>query len=495
MKSVLAIDQSTSATKAVWIDPSGEVRDRAVRTHRQHYPRPGWVEHDAEEIWQNLLEVSGELLGRQRAAIGELVCLSLANQRETIVVFERGTGRPLAPAIVWQCRRGDALCAEQLAAGRGEFVRSRTGLRVDGYFSASKLQWLVRERPELAHRLRCGDALAGTVDSYLLHRLTHGEVFATDYTNASRTLLFDLRRLCWDEELCLHWQVPRAALAEVRASDARFGSTTLDGQSPRVLPIAGVMGDSQAALYAHGCTEPGNAKATLGTGSSVLVNAGDRWPSGLRDTMLSLAWVLDGRPTYALEGVIIHCAATLTWLHEQLRILPNIDHCESLALQLEDNEGVYLVPAFSGLGAPHWRDHARAAIVGLSGRSDRRHIVRAALESIAYQLRDVLEMIRDESGVAVQDLACDGGPTSNAFLMQFIADTVRAHLRVSGQSDLAARGSARMGLRGMLGPAAAQSYAWAPAAGQRYRPTANHERADRAYAGWQRALSSVAGLK
>jgi len=487
MQCVLALDQSTSATKAVLLDLQGEVLHYASREHRQFYPRPGWVEHDADEIWRNTLAVTGEVLREARAYGREPACISIANQRETIVVFDRDTGQPLHPAIVWQCRRGDSLCAEQSRLGREQAVRDKSGLRVDGYFSASKLQWLVRERPEIAGKLIDGKALVGTIDTYLIYRLTGGAVFATDATNASRTLLYDIRKLRWDEELCEWWQVPRAALAEVRASDADFGATTLGGQLDRAVPIRGVMGDSHAAMFAQQCLSVGSAKVTFGTGSSVLMNAGDTPPSALRAAVSTLAWVRGNEATYALEGIITSSAATLNWLRDQLGILGNVTDCEEL---VEESGGVYVVPAFSGLGAPWWREGARGAIVGLSAHSDRRHVVRAALESIAYQLRDVLEMMRTEAGVDLHEIRADGGPTANAFLMQFVADIVGVELRVARRADRAARGAALMGALAAGLPITAPRFTGC-ADDVVYRRQMAPDQAQARYAGWLRAVSQV----
>jgi glycerol kinase len=298
MKCLLVIDQSTSATKAVLIDVQGRVLDKTSCEHQQFYPQAGWVEHDAEEIWRNTLAVTSELLQRQAAQIANLAAIGITNQRETVVVFDRETGKPLHPAIVWQCRRGDSLCEAQKLQGRESAVRARTGLRIDGYFSASKLQWLMRERPALAEQVMAGKALIGTIDTYLIYRLTEGAVFATDHTNASRTLLYDIVNMRWDPDCCAWWQVPMQALAEVRASADQFGETTLGGLLPRPLPIRGVMGDSQAALFAQHCVEPGTAKVTFGTGSSVLLNVGNNVPAALQGAVATLAWVHAGRPTY-----------------------------------------------------------------------------------------------------------------------------------------------------------------------------------------------------
>jgi glycerol kinase len=491
MQTLLAIDQSTSATKAILLDLQGEVLHHASREHRQLYPRAGWVEHDAEEIWRNTLDVAGDVARESRAHGHEIAGISIANQRETIVVFERSTGKPLHPAIVWQCRRGDSLCAELVRQGREQVVRDKTGLRVDGYFSASKLQWLVREHPDLAAKLARGSALIGTIDTYLVYRLTGGAVFATDHTNASRTLLYDIGKLRWDEELCDWWQVPWAALAAVRSSDAHFGETTLDGQLDRAAPIRGVMGDSHGAMFAQQCVTQGSAKVTFGTGSSVLMNAGSTPPRGLRATVSTLAWVRGNEPTYALEGIVTSSAATLTWLRDQLGIITDIADCDEFADDLSSGcGGVYVVPAFAGLGAPWWREAARGAIVGLSAHSDRRHIVRAALESIAYQLHDVLEMMRTEAGIDLREIQADGGPTANAFLMQFVADIVGLELRVAGRADRAARGAALMGGLGAGLPIDPERFKGA-ADNVVYRRQMAPEQAQARYAGWLRAVSQV----
>ncbi len=491
MSYLLAIDQSTSATKALLFDETGQVVDHASREHRQHYPRPGWVEHDAEEIWHNTLVAVRDVLGRQRAQAHRLTCVSISNQRETIVVFDRVTGMPLHRAIVWQCRRGDGYCADQVKARREQAIRAKTGLRVDSYFSASKLQWLIRSNPEIAARLADGSALIGTIDTYLVYRLTHGAVFATDHTNASRTLLFDIGRLQWDDELCAWWDVPKRALPEVRASSAHFGETKFDGLLPRAVPICGVMGDSQASLFAQRCFEPGMAKVTFGSGSSVLLNVGGKRPNTDRGSVCTVGWVLADRPTYVVEGIITFSAATLTWLRDQLGVFQQSAETEAMALAVPDNGGVYLVPAFSGLGAPHWKENARAAIVGLTAHSDSRHIVRAGLESIAYQLRDVLDMMQADAGVAVQRLHGDGGATANAFLMQFASDIARVELRVASSPHYSPLGAAMMGL---LGTGLRKTTAELTALPRRdtvYQPSRPAREVDAAYAGWQRALRQV----
>jgi glycerol kinase len=492
MPHVLALDQSTSATKALLFTSEGRLVDKESREHKQHYPQPSWVEHDADEIWDNTLATLRALCDRHADLIaGDTVCLSLTNQRETIVIFDRVTGSPLHNALVWQDRRGDALCASHIAAGREPLVQQKTGLKIDGYFSGSKLQWLVQNKPDLAAKLADGSALIGTIDAYLIYRLTLGRVFATDSTNASRTLLFDLTTLTWDAELCALWQVPLKALPEVRDSTARFGETTLDGALAQPLPIAGVMGDSQAALFAQRCYQPGSAKVTFGTGSSILLNIGAKPRFSTRGVVTTLAWVHAGVPTYAFEGIIISSASTLTWLRDQLGVLRDFSEVEKLARELPDNGGVYLVPAFSGLGLPHWQPDARAAIVGLSSHSDRRHVVRAGLESISYQIRDALDAMRADAGVPLSGLHGDGGATTNSFLMQFTADLAGAELRVATMSDCSPLGAALAGLLGLGTFRSLAEIAAAPRNDLVYQPSMPAALSASYYTGWQRAVQQV----
>jgi glycerol kinase len=481
----LAIDQSTSATKALLFDEAGRLLDKESCEHQQHYPQAGWVEHDAEKIWQNVLTVLRTLLARH--AEEHIVSLSITNQRETVVVFDRATGEPLHPAIVWQCRRSVALCETHAAAGHEALIQQRTGLRLDAYFSASKIQWLVRNRPDIKNKLESGQALIGTMDSYLMYRLTGGAVFATDHTNACRTLLFDIGRLRWDEDLCALFDVPMRALPEVRESVADFGAVTID-ELPS-LPIRGVMGDSQAALFAQRCFTAGAAKVTFGTGSSILLNVGSATPL-LSGVVTTLAWVLNRTPTYALEGIIISSAATLLWLRDQLGVIDDFAKIEKLAQEVPDNDGVYFVPAFTGLGLPHWQPNARAAIVGLSSNNDRRHIVRAGLESIAYQLRDALEsMMKSGRGSgSLHSLHGDGGATVNRLLMQFTADLNGVALRVATMADCSPLGAVMMG---MLGAGVYNSLDELTALPQDeivYQPTMPNNQAEGLYAGWQRAV-------
>jgi glycerol kinase len=488
---ILALDQSTSATKAILFDAEGRLIDKASRDHRQIYPQPGWVEHDAEEIWENVLAVLRELAARHADKLPSTACLSLTNQRETILVFERGTGRPLHHAIVWQDRRGDPICRQLIEGGHSDLVRNKTGLKIDTYFSASKLKWLVAEQPEVRRKLESGEALIGTIDTYLVYRLTGGKLFATDHTNASRTLLYDIGKLRWDEDLCRLFDVPPAALPEVRESAGCFGETDAAGILPTTLPICGIMGDSQASLFAQRCYQPGSAKATFGTGTSVMLNIGDTFRLSGQGAVSALAWVWQGQPTYALEGIINYSAATIAWLKDRLGLIRDAAETEALAQSTEDNGGVYLVPAFSGLSAPYWSPGARAALVGLTAFTRKEHVVRAALEAISYQIRDVLDMLRADAAVAPKVLNCDGGPTRNRFLMQFTADLAGLELRVADVPESSALGAA---MAGMLGTGRCDSLAALadlPREMRTFRPQMNAADAQRLYAGWQAAVKRV----
>ena len=490
MAYILALDQSTSATKALLYSDAGELIDKASIDHKQHYPRPGWVEHDANEIWYNVLTVVAQLKQKQPGSFRDLLCLSITNQRETTVIFDRRTGEPLAPAIVWQDRRSDMICQQLLAAGHGAEVAEKTGLKIDTYFSASKITWLMQNRQDLADKLRNGSAVVGTIDAYLIHRLTDGRVLATDSTNASRTLLLNIQTLKWDDSLCGLFGVPMAALPEVRDATGRFGETTLDGLLKKPLPICGVIGDSQASLFAHRCFLPGQAKVTLGTGSSVLQNLGETFKPGGDAALTTIAWTHAGRPTYCYEGVISYSAATIAWLKDQLHLINDPAETEAAANAVPDNGGVYLVPAFAGLSAPHWSPGARAAIVGLSNHSTRDHVLRAALESIAYQIRDVLDAMKEQSGVTLTMLNADGGAARNKFLIQFIADQTRLGVAVAPIAECSPLGAVLAGLVGM-GVRSMDDLAAAVSGGPIVSPIMPAELANAMHAGWQRAGKQV----
>jgi glycerol kinase len=447
--SFLAIDQSTSATKALIFSHEGELLASDSMPHRQIYPGAGWVEHDAEEIYQNTLKVASAVL-RDHPELGrKLTALSITNQRETFVIFERGNGRPLYNAIVWQCRRGTEICSELAARGFGPEVREKSGLMLDTYFPASKVRWLLDERPELSRKLTDGSALFGTIDTYLVYRLTHGSEYVTDHTNASRTLFYDIESLDWSQELCELFGVPQERLPEIRESAGQFGETDLEGELEHPIPICGVMGDSQAALFAQRCFTPGSVKVTFGSGSSILLNIGAKKIIAEKGIVTAVGWVYQDKPTYAFEGITNFTGATIAWLRDQLQLIDSPEETEELATGVQDNGGVYLVPAFVGLSAPYWRPNAKAAIVGLTPASKKGHIVRAALESIGYLIGDVLTLLGEQAGVSLEYIRADGGAVNNRFLMQFVSDIAGLKVHVSSTRDLSALGSVLSGALGM----------------------------------------------
>ncbi len=491
MSLILAIDQSTSATKALLFTETGELVDKTAASHHQIYPQPGWVEHDAAEIYQNTLQAVSTLLSRNEAVQDSLLCISITNQRETIVVFDKATGEPLHNAIVWQCRRGEAICAELEAAGHGKLVQSKTGLKIDTYFPASKITWLLQNQPEIKQKLESGEALIGTIDTYLIYRLTNGRSFATDQTNASRTLLFDINTLAWDAKLCQLFGVPLASLPEVRDSDARFGETDLNGLLKRPYPIVGVMGDSQAALFAQRCFTPGSAKVTFGTGSSVMLNIGNGVAYSSKGIVTAVAWVINGKPTYAFEGIINFTGATITWLRDQLGLIESVEETEGLATAVSDNGGVYFVPAFVGMSAPYWRPNARAAIVGLTPAGSKNHVVRAALEGIAFRIRDVLSLMAAEAQVDLQTVHADGGAVSNQFLMQFVADMNQLQVHAAQTPELSALGAVFSGCLGLKIYTSLDDLKNLPSGFTAYSASMDPAHANKLYAGWQTAVQQV----
>lgn len=388
----LAIDQSTSGTKALLFTPEGHIVDQEALPHRQIYPQAGWVEHDPDEIFENVMKVSTLLLKRHPNELSSLLGLSITNQRETFVIFDAQTGRPLHNAIVWQCRRGDTICQQLVRDGKEQFVNDLTGLKIDTYFPASKLRWLLDNNENLCKRVKNGSALFGTIDAYLIYRLTGGQVYATDHTNASRTLFYDIDKLCWNKNLCAIFGVEFGKLPEIRESADWYGDTDLAGTLDRRIPIYGVMGDSQAALFAQRCFSPGSVKVTFGTGSSILMNIGHEKRLSTHGTVTAIGWVWQGKPTYAFEGIINFTGATIAWLRDQIQLIRDPQETETLALSVKDSDGVYFIPAFVGLSAPYWRADARAAILGMTPSTTRAEVrSSSALRSAPTQNENNLE--------------------------------------------------------------------------------------------------------
>lgn len=488
---ILAVDQSTSATKGLLFDTEGKVLDKTSLPHEQFYPQPGWVEHDAEAIYQNTVQVIWKLISQNREAKENVLYLSITNQRETFVIFDRSTGKPLHKAIVWQCRRGEAICTELEAEGLGSKVQAITGLKIDTYFPASKIKWLLDNHPDLLTKLVSGEALLSTIDAYLIYRLTHHEVFASDHTNACRTLLYDINTLSWSKPLCSVFGIPMQALPKVYESSALFGETDLDGLLDQPIPICGVMGDSQAALFAEQCFTPGQAKVTFGTGSSVLLNIGADIMHSPNGIVTTIGWVYNGQPTYAFEGIINFTGATIAWMRDKMQYIETAAETEELATAVEDNGGVYLIPAFVGLSAPYWRANAKAAIIGLTPATTKNHIVRAALEAIAYRIKDVLGLMVQDAALDLQRVHADGGMVNNRFLMQFVADMTRYDVRASNLPELSALGAVMSGMLGMEVVPDLAALKKLPHRFADYSPTMPEHLAKTYYNGWLDALEQV----
>jgi glycerol kinase len=438
---ILAIDQGTTGTTCLVFDPRGEVIGRAYEEFEQHFPRPGWVEHDLDEIWSVTHAVAGRALEDAGLGRGELHAVGITNQRETVCVWDPSDGRPLHRAIVWQDRRGAARCEELREAGHEPLIRARTGLMLDPYFSATKIEWLLRNVDGLAERARDGRAVFGTVDSWVIFKLT-GEL-ATDPSNASRTLLFDINEGRWDGELLELFGVPERALPALGPSSGPIGSTRGNALHGHEVPVAGVAGDQQAALFGQACVDPGLGKNTYGTGSFLLQNSGYTVPDPADGLLTTVAWRIgDGRLMYALEAAIFVTGAAVQWLRDGLGIIAVAAETEELARSLEGNDGVYFVPALTGLGSPHWDPYARGTIVGLTRGTGRAHLARAALESIAYQTVDAVRAIERSSGVELAELRADGGASLNDWLMQFQADVLGVPVILPEVAETTALGAA-----------------------------------------------------
>jgi glycerol kinase len=438
---ILALDQGTTSSRAILFDDKASPVAVGQREFRQIYPQPGWVEHDPDEIWASQWAAVQDCLAAAGVSTADIAAIGITNQRETTVIWDRQTGRPVHNAIVWQCRRTAAMCDALRARGLADTFQKKTGLVIDAYFSGTKVAWLLDNVPGLRARAERGEVQFGTVDSWLIYKLTGGQRHVTDYSNASRTLLFNIHSLEWDEELLEILRVPRAICPQVVDSSGIVGHTdpSLFG---RAIPIAGIAGDQQAALFGQGCFTPGMAKNTYGTGSFILMNTGQEPVASANGLITTIAWGIRGRVEYALEGSIFVTGAVVQWLRDELKLIERADETEALALSVPDTGGVYLVPAFVGLGAPYWDAYARGTMVGITRGTNRAHVARAALESIAYQTRDVLEAMSQDSGRRLDTLRVDGGAIKNAFLAQFQADILGIRVERPRVTETTAMGAA-----------------------------------------------------
>jgi glycerol kinase len=484
---VLAIDQGTTSTRAMVFDAQARALGLARREHTQHYPQAGWVEHDAEDIWRDTLATVREVIART-GDVRSIAAIGIANQRETVVIWERASGHPIHRAIVWQDRRTASECARLRSEGAEELVRRRTGLLLDPYFSATKIAWLLDHVSGARLRAERGELAFGTIDTFLLWRLTGGQVHATDVTNASRTLLFDIHAQCWDEELLRLLRVPRPLLPDVRDSSEIYGLTepALFG---RALPVAGIAGDQQAALIGQACFAPGMAKSTYGTGCFLLLNTGDVAVSSANRLLTTPAYRIGGRIAYALEGSIFVAGAAVKWLRDGLGIIASASETHALAASVPDDHGVYLVPAFVGLGAPHWDPSARGLICGLTFDASRAHLTRAALESVAYQTLDLAAAMHRDGAPVASAIRIDGGMAANDWFCQFLADILELRVERPAQLETTALGAAflaGLALKVWKDPAAVAS-SWRAA--HAFTPGMNAARRARLIAGWQEAVA------
>jgi glycerol kinase len=490
---VLALDQGTSGSTALVVDEAGGVRARGHVELPQHYPQPGWVEHDPEEIWTTMTAAAAAALARAGIGGRDLAAIGITNQRETTVVWDRGTGAPIHRAIVWQCRRTASVCDRLRAEGLEPTVRERTGLVLDAYFSGTKIAWLLDHVAGARTRAARGELAFGTVDAWLLWKLTGGRVHATDVSNASRTLCLNLTTVDWDDRMCAMLGVPREVLPAIVDSSGPCGETADLGWLPAGVPIAGIAGDQQAALFGQTCFAPGTAKNTYGTGCFALVNTGERPVVSSHGLLTTLAWRIAGRTVYALEGAVFVAGAAVQWLRDGLGVIAAAAETEALARSVPDAAGVYFVPAFVGLGAPYWDQHARGTIVGLTRGVTRAHLARAALEAIAYQSRDVLDAMAADAKARPGDLKVDGGAVANDFLCQFQADVLDAAVVRPAVIETTALGAAYLaglgaGLWRSLDAVAARH-----AVERTFRPSADAAARSEGYAGWRRAVERARG--
>jgi glycerol kinase len=488
---VLAIDQGTTGSTALVLDRDGQVLGRATEEFTQHYPQPGWVEHDPEEIWRVSLDVIGAALGEAGLADGELRAVGITNQRETTVVWDRATGEPLHRAIVWQSRQTAGICQAIREDGLEAMITEHTGLVVDPYFSGSKVKWLLDRYPEARPRAEAGELVFGTIDTWMLYKLTGGEVHATEPTNASRTLLYDIRKLAWDPELLEIFGVPGAMLPEVRPSSGVFGTTIPAGALPGGVPVAGMAGDQQAALYGQACWQPGMVKNTYGTGCFVVLNTGSELQRSSCGLLTTVCCDADGGAAYALEGSIFTTGAAIQWLRDEMGLIGSAVETEDVAARVQDTQGVYVVPAFAGLGAPYWDMDARGAIVGLTRGTGREQIIRATLDSIAYQTRDVVDAMNCDGSATVHELRADGGAAANNRLMQFQADILNVPVVRPQLLETTAAGSAFLaGLGvGMWRDSDELEGVWRQ--DRRFEPRMDETERDRLYQGWRSAVERV----
>jgi len=439
---IMALDQGTTSSRAVIFDRQGKVVSLAAKEFRQIYPQPGWVEHDPMEIWDSQMEAARRALDSLDLSPQNIAAIGITNQRETTLVWDRESGRPVYNAIVWQCRRTAPRCSEIKKTPWARKIGRKTGLVVDAYFSATKIDWILNHQKSIRRAAERGDLAFGTVDSWLVYNLTGKRLHVTDYSNASRTLLYNIHQLCWDGEILNYFRIPDKILPSVKPSSQIYGTTSKAAFFGFEVPIAGIVGDQQGALFGQACLRKGLSKNTYGTGCFLLMNTGEKPVLSRKNLLTTIAWAIDGKVEYALEGSVFIAGAAVQWLRDEMRLIQQSAESEELATSIRSNEGVYFVPAFVGLGAPYWDMYARGTILGITRGTTPAHITRAALESIAYQTRDVLECMEEDSGIKLKELRVDGGAAANEFLMQFQADILGVPVVIQETNETTALGAA-----------------------------------------------------
>jgi len=489
---ILSLDQGTTSSRAILFDHNGKIRQIAQKEFRQYYPQPGRVEHDPEEIWSSQYGVLAEVLAKGNITTRDIAAIGITNQRETVIVWDKATGRPVHPAIVWQDRRTAAYCDELKAQGIGPMIRERTGLVIDAYFSATKLKWILDEVPGARAKAEKGELAFGTVDSWLVWKLTAGALHLTDSTNASRTMLFNIHSGQWDPELLRLFDIPAAILPEVRSSSEIYGPTgSIMAPGSVGMPIAGIAGDQQAALFGQLCTQPGMVKNTYGTGCFLLMNTGTQAVSSDNQLITTIAWTREGRTEYALEGSIFIAGAVVQWLRDGLHFIRSSEEVETLAAETGTTDGVYLVPAFAGLGAPHWNQYARGSIFGMTRGTTKAHIARASLESIAYQTYDVLKAMEADSGIVLKELRVDGGATANNLLMQFQSDILGVPVVRPKVTETTALGAAYLAGLGVGYWSSIEDIRQQWTEDRRFQPAMDKTQTQQLLKGWQRAVKAA----
>jgi glycerol kinase len=485
---ILALDQGTTSSRAILFDRQSQVYAFAQKEFTQHYPRPGWVEHDANEIWQSQLDVARQVLAEAKVNAHDLAAIGVTNQRETVLLWDRATGAPIHNAIVWQCRRTAPDCDRIRAEGFDRVLREKTGLVTDAYFSGTKIAWLLENVPGARERAQRGELACGTIDTWLIWNLTGGRVHATDPSNASRTQLFNLHTLAWDPQILNYFAIPASLLPEIKPSSAIVGETSLFGVP---IPIAGVVGDQQASLFGQQCFRHGMVKNTYGTGCFLLMNTGKEIPQSKSGLLATVAWGLKGCTEYALEGSVFIAGAAIQWLRDELQLIGSAAESEAVARSVPDTNGTYLVPAFVGLGSPHWDAYARGTITGITRGTNRAHLVRAALEAIAYQTREVVDAMARDSGLRPEVLRVDGGAARNDFLCQFQADILGIPVERPETTESTALGAAYLAGLATGFWRDETELAANLKVGRRFEPSMDVARREELFSGWARAVSKA----